>query len=82
MVYIETLEGANKMMLLNGYTSKKSLKEAVGQSLMYTETSLFGAEFMADGTFTAAHRPAITGEKGSEFFATITMEKGLIKTVK
>lgn len=69
-------------MLLHGYESKKSLKECVGQRLSYEETSMFGAEFKADGTFTAAHRPALTGETGREFFASITMANGLISKVE
>ena len=32
------------MMILN-YPSKKELKENIGQSLRYTETSMFGPEY-------------------------------------
>lgn len=70
------------MMLLNGYASKKELKAAIGKPLSYTETSMFGDEFRADGTFTAAHRPVITKEPGREFFARITMKGGLIAKVE
>ena len=70
------------MMLLTGYKSKKELKEQVGKPLKYRETSLFGPEFKANGSFAAAHRPAVTGLPGREFFAEITMENGLIKAVK
>lgn len=70
------------MMLLTGYKSKKELKECIGEPLQYRETSLFGAEFKADGTFCGAHRPSITGLSGREFFAEITMEGGWIKSVK
>ena len=70
------------MMLLMGYKSKKELKESVGQPLDYQETSVFGDEFKADGSFVVAHRPAITKLPGREFFAEITMSNGLIKAVK
>jgi hypothetical protein len=67
-------------MIFN-YPSKKELKAAIGQPLRYTETSLFGAEYKADGMITGANRPHITG-KGREFFANVMMENGLIKSVK
>mgnify|MGYP005832507943 FL=1 len=69
------------MMLLTGYTSKKALKETIGCELQYQETSIFGAEYVSNGTFCAAHRPRITGLGGREFFATITMENNLIKKI-
>lgn len=67
-------------MIFN-YSSKKELKAAIGQPLRYTETSLFGAEYKADGMITGANRPHITG-KGREFFANVYMQNGLIKSVK
>jgi hypothetical protein len=67
-------------MIFN-YPSKKELKAAIGQPLRYTETSLFGAEYKADGMITGANRPHITG-KGREFFAQVYMQNGLIKSVK
>ena len=70
------------MMLLMGYKSKKELKESVGQRLDYQETSMFGNEFKADGSFVGAHRPAVTGLPGREFFAEVTMSNGLIQAVK
>ena len=69
------------MMLLTGYKSKKDLKRAIGKSLVYEETSLFGAEYLESGTFLAAHRPLVTGLPGREFFAEITMDKGVIAKV-
>lgn len=69
------------MMLLTGYKSKKELKENIGQPLRYRETSIFGPEYLADGTFNAAHRPAVTGLPGREFFAKITMKNGLVHKV-
>lgn len=68
-------------MLVVRYISKKALKESVGNPLRYIETSMFGPEYKPDGVLTVAHRPHITG-KGREFFAQVTMENGLIKSVK
>lgn len=68
-------------MIVFNYSSKKELKENVGQRLDYIETSIFGPEYIADGVLTGANRPHITG-KGREFFANVTMQDGLIKAVK
>jgi hypothetical protein len=68
------------MMILN-YPSKKVLKENIGKELRYTETSMFGAEYLANGTFTGANRPHITGQ-GREFFARVTMKNNLIDKVQ
>ena len=68
-------------MLVFNYKSKKELKECIGQPLDYIETSLFGAEYRADGVLTGANRPHITGI-GREFFANVTMKGGLIAAVK
>ena len=65
-------------MLILNYTSKKVLKENIGKALNYTETSAFGPEYQADGTFCGSNRPSITGIKGKEFFASVTMKDGLI----
>lgn len=70
------------MMLLTGYASKKELKAAIGKPLRYEETSLFGAEYRDNGSFTAAHRPAVTRLAGREFFARITMSNGKIAKVE
>jgi len=67
-------------MILN-YESKKVLKENIGNSLNYTETSLFGEEYNPNGSFVGCNRPHITGFK-REFFAQITMKNGLIHSVK
>ena len=69
------------MIILN-YTSKKQLKENIGKNLNYTETSLFGNEYVKNGSITGCNRPQITGIKGREFFASVTMENNLIKSVK
>lgn len=68
-------------MLVFNYKSKKELKESIGQPLDYIETSIFGAEYRADGVLTGANRPHITGI-GREFFANVTMKGGLIAAVK
>lgn len=68
-------------MIIFNYPSKKILKENIGQPLKYIETSLFGPEYIRNGTMVGANRPHITGQ-GREFFATVTMENGIIKGVK
>ena len=68
------------MMILN-YSSKKELKAAIGQPLRYTETSMFGPEYRETGKFCGSNRPQITNNGGREFFASVTMENGLIKGV-
>lgn len=70
------------MIIVTGYQSKKELKTCVGKALRYQETSMFGDEFKANGTFCVAHRPAITRLPGREFFAEVTMKDGLIASVK
>jgi hypothetical protein len=68
-------------MLILNYASKKDLKAAIGKRLRYTETSLFGPEYRETGTVTGSNRPSITGIKGREFFANVTMRDGLIASV-
>ena len=77
-------EGTAEMTLLvTGYTSKKKLKAAVGQPLKYVETSLFGPEYKADGSFLVAHLPALGhNRKGREFFARVIMKDGKISKVE
>jgi len=69
------------MTMIAVYPSKKELKANVGKRLKYIETSMFGPEYRDNGTLTVANRPHITGI-GREFFAQVTMENGLIKSVK
>jgi hypothetical protein len=38
-------------MLVATYKTKKDLKAAIGQSLQYEETSLFGQEYSENATF-------------------------------
>lgn len=68
-------------MLVFNYASKKDLKASVGKPLNYIETSMFGAEYKTNGMLTGANRPHITG-KGREFFANVTMNDGIIASVK
>ena len=68
------------MMILN-YESKKVLRESIGKSLNYTETSVFGNEYLPDGSYCGCNRPQLTGYK-REFFANVTMQDGLISVVK
>ena len=69
------------MMLFN-YVSKKELKETIGSNLDYTETSIFGEEYKSNGKFVGSNRPHITGIKGREFFAEVTMRDDKIVMVK
>ena len=59
------------------YKSKKDLKAAVGQELRYEETSFFGPEYKADGTFCVVG-PSPTVRK---WFASVTMVNGKIAKV-
>ena len=68
-------------MLVTGYTSKKELKASVGEPLQYEETSMFGPEYKSTGSFVVAHRPLVTGLKGREFFAKVTMQDDRIAAV-
>ena len=65
-------------MLGASYPTKKALKESVGQSLRYVETSMFGAEFQSNGTF------CVVGPSPYKrnWFAEVTMQDGKISKVK
>ena len=68
------------MIILN-YPTKKELKETIGHSLKYTETSFFGSEYKSNGSFSGCNRPQLTGYS-HEFFAEVTMKNDLIAKVK
>jgi hypothetical protein len=68
-------------MLIFDYPSKKALKESIGQPLSYRETSIFGLEFVSNGTLTGCNRPHLTGHK-REFFAQVEMTDGKISKVQ
>ena len=59
------------------YKTKKELKAAVGQPLHYEETSMFGEEYRPNGRFCVGPSP-----RERKWFAEVTMENGLIKSVK
>ena len=67
------------MIILN-YKTKKELKESIGKALQYTETSLFGAEYVSNGFVTGCNRPHLTGYK-REFFARVQIANDKIKKV-
>lgn len=60
------------------YATKKDLKAAVGQSLRYVETSIFGEEYRADGRFCVV---GPSPEK-RKWFAQVTMVAGKIAKVE
>lgn len=62
------------MTMYAHYVSKKALKEQIGSSLNYEETSMFGPEYKENGTF------VVTNVKRS-FFAQVTMKDGKIAKV-
>ena len=64
-------------MMAANYKTKKDLKAAVGQPLRYEETSAFGPEFKANGSF-AVVGPSPLDRK---WFASVTMVNGLIAKV-
>ena len=68
-------------MLILNYKSKKELKEQIGRPLDYTETSMFGPEYKADGVIVGSNRPHTTNNEGREFFAEVTLKNNLIKKV-
>lgn len=72
------------MTILIQYPSKKILAGCVGSPLIYRETSSFDPEFLPNGTFSVAYRPSVWKDAlgGREFFARVTMSKGLIAKVE
>ena len=65
-------------MLILNYKSKKELKEQVGKTLDYTETSIFGPEYKSEGIIVGSNRPYSTNNEGREFFAEVTLKNNLI----
>lgn len=59
------------------YKTKKALKLAIGQTLRYEETSIFGAEYRDNGSF------CVVGPSPRErkWFAQVTMSNGIIAKV-
>jgi len=69
------------MMIFN-YSSKKEMREHIGQPLDYVETSAFGPEYRPNGVLLGSNRPQLTTNKGREFFASVVMRDGVIAEVK
>tara|TARA_R110000744_G_scaffold46911_3_gene103517 strand:+ start:12448 stop:12654 length:207 start_codon:yes stop_codon:yes gene_type:complete len=67
-------------MMIVHYDSKKLLKEAIGEPLSYSETSMFGEEYRSNGRFCVARRPHMQGG-GREYFAEVTMANDVIVNV-
>lgn len=65
-------------MMGASYKSKKDLKAAIGQPLRYIETSIFGAEYKADGKFCVVGPDPYNNRK---WYAEVTMQSGLIAKV-
>tara|TARA_Y100000310_G_scaffold341092_1_gene439102 strand:- start:739 stop:936 length:198 start_codon:yes stop_codon:yes gene_type:complete len=64
-------------MLVARYQFKKNLKSSIGKPLRYQETSIFGIEFKENGRF-----PVVgPGAYDRKWYATVTMENGLISKV-
>ncbi len=66
-------------MLGATYPSKKELKANIGKPLRYVETSMFGAEYKRDGELTVVGPDPYRNRK---WFATVTMQGGLIAKVR
>lgn len=64
-------------MLVANYKHKKDLKASIGKPLRYTETSIFGAEYVSTGKF-AVVGPSAYNRK---WYAEVTMEDDKIKSV-
>jgi len=64
-------------MLVATYKTKKALKASVGESLRFQETSMFGPEYKADGTFSVVG-PTMYKRN---WFAEVTMADGRIAKV-
>jgi hypothetical protein len=65
-------------VLVANYKTKKDLRDSVGDGLRYTETSVFGAEYKSTGEFEVVGPDAYS----RKWYATVTMENGLIKKVR
>lgn len=67
----------NFKMLQVFYKTKKDLKASIGEALLYRETSVFGLEYKATGTFVVAD-----GSPRRSWYAEVTMKDHLIVKVK
>ena len=64
-------------MLQVSYKTKKDLKANIGEALLYQETSVFGIEYKATGTFLVTN-----GSSRRSWYAEVTMKDHLIMEVK
>lgn len=64
-------------MLVARYATKKALKESVGKSLRYSETSAFKAEYTPNGRVSVVG----PGAYNRKWYATVQMSNGLISKV-
>ena len=64
-------------MMAAYYKTKKQLKESIGQSLRYGETSFFGAEYKDNGSFVVVG----PSEYERKWYAQVTMKDGKIAKV-
>ena len=64
-------------MLVAKYKYKKDLKDSIGKSLKYQETSIFGEEYKYNGRF-AVVGPAAYNRK---WYGEVTIKNGLIARV-
>ena len=64
-------------MLAALYPTKKQLKAAVGHHLRFTETSIFGSEYVSTGSFN------VVGPSASDrrWYATVVMKDDVIARV-
>ena len=67
-----------EVTLVANYQYKRDLKGAIGKRLSYTETSLFGAEYVKDGKVIVVGPTA----HNRKWYAEVTMRNGLIEEVK
>ena len=65
-------------MMGASYKTKKDLKAAVGKRLNYVETSMFGAEYKADGDNLVVGPCAYTKRT---WYAKVTCKGGIIQKV-
>ena len=64
-------------MLVARYKYKKDLKNSIGHSLKYQETSIFGPEFLPDGRFCVVG----PGAYNRKWYAEVTMRCGRVDKV-
>jgi hypothetical protein len=64
-------------MMAASYKTKKDLKSAIGKELRYVETSMFGEEYRANGTFCVVGPSAYD----RKWYASVTMKDGVVAKV-